>query len=248
MTIPKIIHYCWFGGKPLPKSAEKCISSWKKFFPDYEIKRWDESNFDVNIIPYTSQAYQAKKYAFVSDYARFWIIHKHGGLYFDTDVEVIKPFDDIIAAGAFIGCENPYTPGCNASELAVAAGLGIGAPPDFGLYDEIIKFYDSINFENPDGKSNPETVVTYVTNLLISKGLVSTGEIQNIEGLSVYPSDYFCPISTKDGKLRLTTNTRSIHHYDQTWQSPTRKYGRKLILAFGGVKLKNTLKKLLFNK
>lgn len=246
--IPKIIHYCWFGGKPLPKSAEKCITSWKKFFPDYEIKRWDESNFDVNITPYTGQAYQAKKYAFVSDYARFWIIHKHGGLYFDTDVEVIKTFDDIIADGAFIGCESPYVPGCDAMKLAVNAGLGIGAEPDFKLYKEILDFYNSINFENPDGKSNPETVVTYVTRLLISKGLVNTGEIQSIDGLKIYPSDYFCPISTKDGKLRITSNTRSIHHYDQTWQSPARKYGRKLILALGGVKLKNTLKKLFFNK
>ena len=103
--IPKIIHYCWFGRNPLPESAIKCINSWKKFFPDYEIKEWNEDNFDVNIIPYTKEAYEAKKYAFVSDYARFWILYHHGGLYFDTDVEVIKAMDDIIELGPFMGVE-----------------------------------------------------------------------------------------------------------------------------------------------
>lgn len=95
--IPKKIHYCWFGRNPLPESAQKCIASWKKYLPDYEIIEWDEDNFDVNCIPYTTQAYEAKKYAFVSDYARFKILYEHGGLYFDTDVEVIRPLDDIIA-------------------------------------------------------------------------------------------------------------------------------------------------------
>ena len=94
--IPRTIHYCWFGGNPLPKSAVKCIDSWKRFFPDYEIKEWNESNFDVNAIDYTRQAYERKKYAFVSDYARFWLLYNYGGLYFDTDVEVIRPMDDII--------------------------------------------------------------------------------------------------------------------------------------------------------
>ncbi len=94
--ISKIIHYCWFGGKPLPNSAKKCIASWKKFFPDYEIKEWNEDNFDVNMVPYIAEAYKAKKYAFVSDYARFWVLFKYGGLYFDTDVEVIKPMDEIV--------------------------------------------------------------------------------------------------------------------------------------------------------
>ena len=92
----KVIHYCWFGGKPLPRSAEKCIASWKKFLPEFEIVRWDESNFDVNAIPYTREAYSAGKYAFVSDYARFWILYHNGGLYFDTDGEVINNLDDIL--------------------------------------------------------------------------------------------------------------------------------------------------------
>ena len=103
--IPKIIHYCWFGHNPLPPLALKCIASWKKYLPDYEIKEWNEENFDVNIIPYTREAYAAGKYAFVTDYARFWILYKYGGIYFDTDVEMIRPIDDIIAAGGFMGYE-----------------------------------------------------------------------------------------------------------------------------------------------
>ncbi len=124
--IPKIIHYCWFGGNPLPQMAQRCIDSWKKYLPDYEIKQWDETNFDVNIIPYTRQAYEAKKYAFVSDYARFLILYQYGGLYFDTDVEVIKPLDDIVAKGPFMGCQDKYTPRGDVYSLHVAPGLGLG--------------------------------------------------------------------------------------------------------------------------
>ena len=103
MKIPNTIHYCWFGGNPLPPLAEKCIASWKKYLPNYDIKRWDESNFDVNSIPYTKQAFAAGKYAFVSDYARFWILYNYGGIYFDTDVELINNMDGIIASGPFMG-------------------------------------------------------------------------------------------------------------------------------------------------
>lgn len=244
--IPKVIHYCWFGGKPLPKSAEKCLSSWRKYLSDYEIKRWDESNFDVNIIPYTAQAYLANKYAFVSDYARFWILYKYGGLYFDTDVEVIRNMDDIIARGPFMGCERRAVEGANPQELNVASGLGLGAISNMDLLNEILDFYANKNFINPDGQSCPETVVTYITDIFCKHGLKNTNEIQEINGFSIYPVDYFCPISTEDGKLRISANTRSIHHYDQTWQSPARKFGRKLILKLGGSKLKKTIKHILF--
>ena len=103
--IPKIIHYCWFGRNPLPKSAMRCIESWRKYFPDYEIKEWNEDNFDVNMLPFTQEAYKMRKFAFVSDVARFWILYRYGGLYFDTDVEVIRPMDDIVAQRAFMGIE-----------------------------------------------------------------------------------------------------------------------------------------------
>ena len=133
--IPKIIHYCWFGHNPLPPLALKCIASWKKYLPDYEIKEWNEENFDVNIIPYTREAYAAGKYAFVTDYARFWILYKYGGIYFDTDVEMIRPIDDIIAAGGFMGYETDPQPSSvdvclsGGNETEVSSDLGLAPQP-----------------------------------------------------------------------------------------------------------------------
>lgn len=124
--IPKIIHYCWFGRNPLPGSAERCIASWRKFLPDYEIREWNEDNFDIDVSRYARQAYDAGKYAFTSDYARFWILYNYGGLYFDTDVEVIRPLDDIIARGPFMGCEHDAKSDADASDLGIAPGLGLG--------------------------------------------------------------------------------------------------------------------------
>ena len=216
-SIPKVIHYCWFGGNPLPPLAEKCIESWKKYLPDYEIKRWDESNFDVNIIPYTQQAYEAKKYAFVSDYARFWILYKYGGLYFDTDVEVIRPMDDIIARGPFMGCENPAEAGATPDSLGVAPGLGLGVNPGLGLYKELLDLYSELNFKNPDGSLNTKTIVEYTTELLCRKGLRNIPDIQEIEDIYIYPVDYLCPMDYDTAKLTITDNTRSIHHYAASW-------------------------------
>ena len=248
MEIPKVIHYCWFGGKPLPKLGIKCIESWRKFFPDYEIKRWDESNFDVDAIAYTKESYAAKKYAFVSDYARFWILYKYGGLYFDTDVEVIRPMDEIIARGSFMGCEQPAEIGALPQKLGVAPGLGLGVTPGLELYKEILELYSSLHFILDDGSYNYTTVVRYVTDLLCEKGLKNLPEIQYIRGVYIYPADYFCPISTIDGKLRLTPNTRSVHWYEQSWQSPLLKYGRKLVLFLGGPKLKRIIKTIFLSK
>lgn len=248
--IPQVIHYCWFGKAPLPKSARKCIASWRTYFPDYEIKEWNEKNFDVNIIPYTTEAYKAKKYAFVSDFARFWILYHHGGVYFDTDVEVIKSFDDIIARGPFMGCESGLQQMRRYSlpvafGLGVNPGLGLGVNPGLGLYKQLLERYEGIHFQLANGSLNLTTVVDYTTKLLTEHGLKNVDDIQQIAGCWIYPSDYFCPISTVDGKLYLTENTHSIHHYDQSWQHPIRKNGRKLILRIGGYRLKLFLKKLM---
>lgn len=216
--IPKIIHYCWFGRNPLPPLAINCIESWKKFFPDYEIKEWNEDNFDVNIIPYTSEAYAAKKYAFVSDYARFWILYNFGGLYFDTDVEVIKPMDAIIEKGAFMGLEKDYDPQAGATACnAVAPGLGLGCNPGLGLYKKILDLYQSLHFNNPDGTINLKTVVDYTTELLMEYGLKNVSGIQKVGDIYIYPSEYFCPINITSKKLHITQNTYTIHHYMASW-------------------------------
>lgn len=234
MMIPKIIHYCWFGRNPLPELAVKCIASWKKFLPDYEIKEWNEDNFDVNIIPYTAEAYQAKKYAFVSDYARFWILYKYGGLYFDTDVEVIKPMDDIIARGPFMGCENEVGSG-GATALAVAPGLGLGVNPGLGLYKEMLDLYETLHFKKDKGGYNTTTVVEYATKLLCNHGLLNKSNIQVIAGVFIYPKEYFCPIDYKTGKMEITDKTVSIHHYLASWQTR-------------GMKIKMNISKILGKK
>ena len=143
--IPKIIHYCWFGRNPLPQSAKECIASWKKFLPDYEIKEWNEDNFDVNITTYTSEAYKARKFAFVSDYARFWILYNYGGLYFDTDVEILKPLDDIIQRGGFMGIEKiegSTFDNFKDDTVLVNPGLGLGVEKGHSLYKEVLDIYN----------------------------------------------------------------------------------------------------------
>lgn len=211
--IPKVIHYCWFGRNPLPESAIKCIASWKKYLPDYKIIEWNEDNFDINIISYTQQAYQAKKYAFVSDYARFWLIYKYGGLYFDTDVEIIRPIDHIIAHGAFMGIEKSLvTKGLAEGFIGVAPGLGIGAEPHNQLYKEIIDFYNHQNFYEETG-----TVVTNVTQILILHGLKNENNYQVIDDMTIYPDDVFCPMDSTTGLTEITPKTVSIHHYSCSW-------------------------------
>jgi len=237
--IPKIIHYCWFGRGKMPELANKCVESWKKFLPDYEIKEWNEDNFDVNSIPYTAEAYKAKKYAFVSDYARFWILYKYGGVYFDTDVEVIKPMDTIIEKGPFMGFENN-----DATTTGVNPGLGLGVPPGFDLYKEILDYYEGEHFLKADGSLNLKTVVLRTTYILKKHGLKEDNRFQTIAGVNIYPFDYFCPIRITDGKLCLTDNTVSIHHYAASWTTPTHRFLRRVILAIGGYRLKALLVKL----
>ena len=218
--IPKIIHYCWFGRGPLPELAQKCIASWKKYLPDYEIKEWNEDNFDVNIIPYTAEAYKAKKYAFVSDYARFWILYRYGGIYFDTDVEVIRPIDDIIERGNFMGFETDPKPQlkADASEASVAPGLGLGVNPGLGLIKKMLDFYEGRHFEFVSGGIGQLTIVHIATEVLRKAGLKQQQGIQQVDDMWIYPAEFFCPINLKTGRIHVKPNTRTIHHYAGTWQ------------------------------
>lgn len=212
--IPRVIHYCWFGGKPLPDSALKCINSWRKFFPGFEIKEWNESNFDVNAIRYTKQAYEAHKYAFVSDYARFWILYNYGGLYFDTDVEVINPMFDILERGSFMGIE---IPAIKQEMPKVNPGLGLGVCSGLSLFREMLNTYSQMSFRNPNGSLNQKTIVDYTTELLSKNGLRLTNDLQQVEGIWIYPADFFNPLNSLTGKMNITGNTRSIHWYMNSW-------------------------------
>ena len=208
--IPKIIHYCWFGGKPMPQLAQKCIASWKKYLPDYEIKRWDESNFDVNQLPYTRDAYANGKYAFVSDYARFKILYEEGGIYLDTDVELVKSLCAIVENGPFMGEEEKMR--CN-------PGVGIGAEPRMSFVKEMLDFYQNLNFITEDGGLNMQTIVTYTSDLLKTHGYTESNQAQLVAGFNIYPPEYFCPINYFTKELVITPKTYSIHHFAESWVS-----------------------------
>lgn len=243
--IPKVIHYCWFGYNPLPELAVKCIESWKRYLPGYEIKEWNEDNFDVNSIPYIREAYAAKKYAFVSDYARFYILYHHGGLYFDTDVEVVKPLYEIVKKGAFMGCENEVS--VEGTTLAVAPGLVLGCSPGLNLYAEILSMYEGLHFLGVDGRLNLKTVVQYTTELLVKHGLKNVNDIQRCAGVWIYPKEYFCPIDYYTGQCKMSPNTHTIHHYAASWFSPSLRLKNEIIKLLGKrmtgwlVKLKNLI-------
>ncbi len=226
--IPKIIHYCWFGKNPLPELAQKCIASWKKYLPDYEIKEWNEENYDVRKILYTTQAYDSKKYAFVSDYARFDILYQYGGLYFDTDVEVIKPLDEILKRGAFAGVE---------SAGALNAGLGLASPAASPIYKEILDSYKNSSFIRDDGSMDLTTVVTRVSDIFKKHGFTDKNEIQKVEEITVYPTEYFCPKDYVSGNITITQNTYTVHWYDGSWLSSfdleMKTYIKKTLAKYG---------------
>ena len=206
--IPKTIHYCWFGGNELGEKEKKCIESWKRIMPDYKIIRWDESNYDTNKNDFIKNAMKYKKWAFVSDYARLDIIYNYGGIYLDTDVEVIKSFDDLLKNKSFYGFE---------SNQFVANGLGFGAEKNNEIVRENMDLYTNINFDinNLNSISCPKIT----TEILKKHGLILNNKFQQLDFATVYPKDFFCPKNYSTGELKVTENTFSIHHYSMSWHS-----------------------------
>lgn len=215
MSIPKLIHYCWFGGRPKPKLVLKCIESWKKYCPDYEIIEWNESNFDVHANRYAREAYEQGMWAFVSDYARLEIIYAHGGIYLDTDVELLRPLDDL-AEGyeGFMGFENPKQ---------VATGLGFGAIAGHPLIGTMLADYRDIPFRLGEKHFDTLPCPDRSTKQLVDRGLRLDNSEQVIDGIRILPSDYLCPQNFYTGKRIISPNTHSIHHYAATWLSPVAK-------------------------
>lgn len=207
LKIPKTIHYIWFGGKPLPPMAERCINSWKEHCPDYEIVRWDEDNFDSGGNRYFEEALAAKKWAFASDYARLKVLVEHGGIYMDTDVEVLRPLDRFLAEEAFSGFEAP---------TRIQTGL-MACRKSFPLFERLLKDYDERVFVLPDGGYDEATNVEAITNACLELGLELNGEKQTVEGFTLYPKDFFCPKDGKTRQVNLTDNTYAIHHFDGSW-------------------------------
>lgn len=221
--IPSIIYYCWFGEKPIPSEYQQNINSWKEFFPKYEIKEWNENNYDVHCIPFSSEAYKVQKFAYVSDYARLKILYEHGGIYFDTDVEVIKNIDDILANGAWMGIEKHTSTPKN--DDMVNIGIGFATEPYHPIIKEVMSFYENTHYIFPDGHMEQLPIVPIVTKILQKHGMPSkVNKPINIKGITIYPWDYFCPIEFMSNKLEITKNTRTIHHYSATWMSPKDKF------------------------
>lgn len=207
--IPKKIHYCWFGGNPLPDIAIKCMESWQKHCPDYEIIRWDESNCDMAVNQFVEQAYQEKKWAFVSDYFRLKVVEEQGGIYLDIDVELLKPFDDLLELDGFMGFELGKSNSIN-------TGLGFGAVANHPVVKALRKNYEKSPFIKADGSLDTTPCPQRDTNVLVEYGLVQNNQKQTIHGITFFPSDYFSPTGFF-GEQNFSENTYSIHHFNASW-------------------------------
>lgn len=211
--ISKVIHYCWFGRAEKPKLAQKCIESWKKYCPDFDIIEWNEDNFDVEQYPYLKWCYDHKKWAFLSDFARLLIVRDHGGIYFDTDVELLSPLDELLEYEAFYGFEN---------DTNIATGLGFGAEKDHPTVTAMIEKYLCI-VPNAEGDYPLQACPALNTQALIPMGLVLNGTKQCVAGAEILPADYLNPYDDSTGRLCCTEHTVSVHWYSKSWISPRKR-------------------------
>ncbi|WP_113639374.1 glycosyltransferase family 32 protein [Nubsella zeaxanthinifaciens] len=208
--IPKILHYCWFGNGEMPELALKCLESWRKYLPDYEIMVWNESNFDVNMYRFASEAYKEKKYAFVADVCRLYALKNMGGIYLDTDVEFLKPLDEkVLQQNAFTGFED---------NLLLSSAI-MGSEKNGKWINDLLPYYDNRSFYLKDGTHdiNPNTEI--ITEFMKTrKNVQINNTFQELEGYcTIFPSDYFCPKSWKTLKIKQTPNTYCIHHFAGSW-------------------------------
>ncbi|MCQ2342804.1 MAG: glycosyl transferase [Paludibacteraceae bacterium] len=236
--IPKIIHYCWLSDEPYPDKIRYCIDSWKRVLPDYEIRLWDAHRFDIESVAWVKEAYQSKKYAFAADYIRCYVLYHYGGIYLDSDVEVIKPFDDLLALSYFLGKER--VSGC--IEAAT-----MGAEKGHLLFRYLMDYYENQHFiEN--GKPNtcvmPRIMQDIIATHFTLREIATPNDfVAASNTICLLPSDYFSP--KENEQLYLTPNTYSIHHYAGTWQSPIYRKLRLLTLRLLGVKGKQWIAHLL---
>ncbi len=206
--IPKIIHYCWFGHNPLPELALKCIESWHKYMPDYEYKLWNEDVFDINSVPYVKEAYEAKKYAFVTDYVRLYALYTEGGIYMDTDVEVLKPYDDLLELTGFTGYEgSKYLPPVTGTMASEAKGEWV---------KEQLDAYTDAHFLLPDGSYDLKTNTVRISEIMKANGVKQDGKKQVYKDMHIFPVEYFCPRQTT-GEVLITEDTYCDHHFMGSW-------------------------------
>ena len=214
MSIPKVIYYCWFGkGKKTPL-FKKCIKSWEKYCPEYKIVCLDEDNFDITHNKYAKQAYDAMKWAFVSDYVRLKVLYERGGIYLDTDVELIKPLDDLIEGTGYMGFDD---------NGIISTGLGFACEKGNELVGALLADYDDIDFVKADGTYDITPCPDRNTKTMIKLGMDINNKDQLFMGIRMLPEDYLCPMKYYTGKKKITKNTYSIHHFGASWISPRAK-------------------------
>lgn len=207
--IPKIIHYCWFGGKEMPELALRCIASWKKYLPDYELRLWDESTFDLDMYPYAREAYEHHKFAFVTDVVRLWALERFGGVYMDTDVEMLRPLGNLMMLPAFTGYE---------ASMANAPVTGLMASAPHGVWvSEQLAYYEGRHFVRADGSLDLTTNTVTIAHIMQKNGFVINGKYSVYKNdMHIFPVDYFCPL-TSTRVLKITENTYCIHHFAGSW-------------------------------
>ena len=236
--IPKIIHYCWFGRGVMPPLAKKCLDSWKRYLPEYEIKRWDEENFDLDLYPYVREAYDNRRFAFVTDVVRLYALYNEGGIYMDTDVEVLKPIDDLLVYDGVSGFE---------TDTQIPTGL-MGSVAHHPMIFELLNEYEGIHFRLKNGEVDLTTNVERITRTFLDYGLVQNNTLQTVNQFTLLPKDFLCPKSYEDGKIYLTENTLTIHHFAGSWYTPKEKLKQKVAKILGKrissiiVKIKGVIK------
>lgn len=214
--IPKIIHYIWFGGKPFPPKIKQCINSWKEYLPDYEFMLWDETSFDVSVCPFTQQAYENKKWAFVSDYVRVWALNEYGGWYLDTDIEILKPLSPYEDNRLVLGTDH---------DGALTALMG--SEKGHLFWSKVLNLYKTMAFINEDGTFNLTVNNTYLQELLSEYGYIFQNKYQELdEGIRVYPDEYFHVADVELGTLNITQNSVAIHWHTLLWTSKTSHFAR----------------------
>ena len=230
--IPAIIHYCWFGQQEMPASALRCIESWRCFAPGYRLQRWDESNFDVDSLEYTAQAFRLRKYAFVSDVARLHALLNEGGIYLDTDVELLKTPDSLISHGATIGFES-------SGMISTAV---IASEKDNPLLREFLDIYSRTSFIGKDGRPDLTPNTFRFTEFLETKGLRADGSKQSVAGMNVLPYEYLSPLNQEGYRLEATSDTICIHHFESSWKSGPFRLKSKIQRLIGPAATMNLIK------
>lgn len=220
-VIPKVVHYCWFGGAELSPLANQCIASWKKYLPDYELKLWNETTFDVDSNRFAREAYAAKRWAFVSDYVRAFVLHEYGGIYMDTDVEVLRNLDCFLVHPAFSGFEN---------NSLIPTGI-IGSCSNHWWMGELLDYYENRSFYRENGREDIKPNTFLISALAKKHGFIEGNQYQVLDGdVHIYPNEYFCPKDPRNNQIMLTENSYTIHHFAGSWLPLNRRIKKNLRL------------------